>query len=297
MSGGGAVPGGRGSVVVTGAGGRLAAALVPALEGDGWRVHPATRSELDLEDPAAPARVLDAARPDVVVNLAAWTDVDACEADEARAHAINATGVGHLRRAAGAVDAHLVHVSTDYVFDGGADEPCDEAVAPRPINAYGRSKLAGEVAAGPDASIVRVAWVSGAHGRSLVRTAVDAALGRSAEATFVTDRWGSPSRADDVAAVLARVVDRRPGGVLHVANAGEATPYELACAAAELAGGEPGRIVPASSTDHVRAGRAPRPRRSALRSSRLGPELGVQMRGWREALADLVPQLVDEGGR
>jgi dTDP-4-dehydrorhamnose reductase len=162
----------------------------------------------------------------VVVNCAAWTAVDACEGDPERAFAVNALGVRWVREACDRSNAHLVQISTDYVFDGTLDRPYHEWDRPNPSSVYGASKLGGEREAGHDATIVRTSWVCGEHGNNMVHTVLRLAAERTS-LSFVDDQRGCPTFTTDLADAVRRLaVDRRPG-VYHVTNAGAVSWYEF----------------------------------------------------------------------
>jgi len=189
------------------------------------------RTELDVTDADAVRAVMRDARPDAVVNCAAWTDVDGAESDEDAATAINGDGAGHVAAAAAEAGAFVVHVSTDYVFAGDATEPYAEADPTGPRTAYGRSKLAGEravAAAAPGAhAIVRTAWLFGPHGKNFVDTILR--LGGERDAlNVVADQIGSPTFTGHLAQALVTIAETRPNGVLHVAGGGRCSWYELA---------------------------------------------------------------------
>jgi dTDP-4-dehydrorhamnose reductase len=178
-----------------------------------------------------------AARPDAIVNCAAWTDVDGAETAEADATRINGDGAGHLAAAATEIGAHLVHVSTDYVFPGDATSPYAEDAPTGPIGAYGRSKLAGEraVAAQGDHAIVRTAWLFGPHGKNFVDTMLRVGAGRD-EVKVVADQLGCPTYTGHLAPALLEIAEKRLPGILHAAGGGSCTWWELCVAAYERAG-------------------------------------------------------------
>ncbi len=282
-------------VLVTGAGGQLATDLLGVLAGD--EVTALTRAELDVSDEAAVRALVHDLRPQVVCNTAAWTDVDGCEADPDRAHATNALGPWWLARACRDVGATLVHVSTDYVFDG--DAPIDGAGEPRPWeetdpvsarSVYGRSKAAGEQLVRttlPDHVIVRTAWLAGASGSNFVRTMLR--LGRDrGEVSVVDDQVGSPTFTADLAPVIRHLAVARRAGTYHVVNGGRASWYDLAAATFELAGLEVD-LAPRSSSGLDRP--APRPLWSVL-GTRHGRLAGVPaLPDWRVGLAHLLGEL------
>jgi dTDP-4-dehydrorhamnose reductase len=266
-------------LLVTGAAGMLGTDLVAAAAGHD--VIALARADLDVTDPAAVAAAVDGARPDVVVNCAAWTDVDGAEADEAAATAVNGAGAGHVAQAAARAGAHVVHVSTDYVFDGAANEPYTEGAVAHPLSAYGRSKLAGELAvaqAAPDAhAIVRSSWLFGVHGRNFVDTMLRLAQER-AEVTVVDDQVGCPTYTGHLATALLSVADRRLRGVLHVAGRGACSWWELARATFTRAGVNC-TVRPGSTAELGRP--APRPAFSVLGSTRVDAPV---LPSWREGL-------------
>ena len=235
-------------ILVTGAGGQVGRATAAVCDAAGDDVVATDHAALDIADRDAVLGAVTTLRPDVVVNPAAYTDVDGCERDPDRAYASNALAVRHLAEACRRADAHLVHVSTDYVFDGRKGAPYTEWDDPNPLSVYGRSKLAGEREAGPAATVVRTAWVFGRSGSNFVRTVLDrAAAGEPLR--FIDDQTGSPTFADDLAVVLRRLaVDRMPG-LFHVTNAGETTRYDQARHVVAAAGLDPDRVEAISSRE------------------------------------------------
>lgn len=210
--------------LVVGAAGMLGQDVLAAAAEAGHEVAGVGRGDLDVTD-AAVAR--DAvAGYDVVVNCAAWTAVDDAETHEAEAFAVNATGAANLARAAAAAGARLVHVSTDYVFDGGASEPYAEDAPVRPRSAYGRTKAAGEWAVraeAPDAVVVRTAWLYGAGGRCFPKTIARVA-GERDRLSVVDDQTGQPTWTADLADLIVRLVAvRAPGGIYHGTSSGQVT--------------------------------------------------------------------------
>jgi len=268
-------------VLVTGAGGMLGHDVVAAAERAGHDVVGLGRAELDVADATAARAAVAAARPDAVINCAAWTDVDGAEADEAAACAINGTGAGNVAAAAGAAGAFVVHVSTDYVFSGDATAPYLESDPPRPISAYGRSKLAGEQAVGTAApgahAIVRSAWLFGLHGGNFVATMLRLARERD-RLSVVDDQIGCPTFTGHLAPALVRIAAQRLGGVRHVAAQGECSWHDLAAAAFAATGAEV-TLARSRTTDLGRP--APRPAFSVLRSERPGTPV---LPPWRDGL-------------
>jgi dTDP-4-dehydrorhamnose reductase len=278
------------NVAVTGAAGQLGRALVRLL---GPRaVWSGGREELDVRDPAAVARVLDRARPDVLINAAAFNDVDGAEADPAPAMTVNAVGAGHLARACRERGALLVHVSSDYVFDGAKREPYREEDCPRPLNAYGISKLAGcllVAAAGGPHLIVRTSGVFGAGGsRVKGGSFVDRILARARRGEplrVVNDQRSSPTYAPDLAAALVTLAERGARGLLHVTNSGACSPYDLATAALDIVGIH-ARIEPIRTAELGAPAR--RPEYSVLDNGRAHAVGLAPLRSWRAALEEFL---------
>ncbi|MGB8387605.1 dTDP-4-dehydrorhamnose reductase [Mycobacterium sp.] len=277
-----------GRIVITGAGGQLGGCLAALAADQGRNVLACTSSEWDITDPAAADRIIQGG--DVVINCAAYTNVDAAESDEARAYAVNAAGPEHLARACARVGARLIHVSTDYVFHGDADraepDPYEPGDQTAPQGVYARSKLAGEqavLAALPQAVVVRTAWVyTGGTGNDFVAVMRRLAAG-DGPVDVVDDQTGSPTYVGDLAAALLQVVDDRvPGPILHAANEGAVSRFGQARAVFEECGADPARVRPVSSAQFPRP--APRPGYSAL-GSRQSVAAGLRpLRPWRAAL-------------
>jgi dTDP-4-dehydrorhamnose reductase len=267
-------------LLVTGAAGMLGTDVVAAAAGHD--VVALARADLDITDADAVRAMVRDVRPTAIINCAAWTNVDLAESEEAQATLINGDGAGHLAAAAAEAGAHIVHVSTDYVFDGTATSPYPEDAPVGPIGAYGRSKLAGEVAvaaaAPSDHAIVRTAWVFGPHGKNFVDTMLRLAADRD-ELTVVADQLGCPTYTGHLAPALVRVAEERTHGVLHVAGGGSCTWWELACATFERAGLR--RTVHKGTTAGFNAP-APRPAYSVLGSTRSDAPV---LPAWQDGLA------------
>jgi dTDP-4-dehydrorhamnose reductase len=222
-----------------------------------------TRSELDVTDPVAVGAAVDGF--DVVVNCTAYAAVDAAETDEPAAFAVNAVAAAHLARASRRAGARLVHISTDYVFDGHADEPYAEDAPPAPRSAYGRTKVAGEWAVRaecPDHLVVRTAWLYGAHGPCFPRTIARAARERGS-LNVVADQLGQPTWTFDLADLVHRLVTARvPAGTYHGTSSGTTSWHGFASAVVGSAGMDPAIVRPTTSEAFVRP--APRPAYSVL---------------------------------
>jgi dTDP-4-dehydrorhamnose reductase len=269
-------------LLVTGGAGMLGQAVAAVATRLGHDVIALSRADLDITDRDRVRRVLAAAEPRAVINCAAWTDVDGAEDAEDTATAVNGAGAGHVARAAAEAGARLVHVSTDYVFDGSKRTPWVESDPVGPIGAYGRSKLAGErevAAAGGDHAIVRTAWLFGAGGRNFVDTML--ALGHdSDEVDVVADEVGSPTWSAHLAEALVEVAERRGDhGIFHAAGAGACSWFELAVEVFARAGVRC-RVRPTTAERYARP--APRPAYSVLGTER---EAAPMLPSWQEGVA------------
>ncbi len=271
--------------LVTGAGGQLGTDVVDVLRVYRADVVAADHAMLDITDPDAVDGVLLGAAPDVVVNCAAYTDVDAAETNEGAARRLNTVGPGLLAQWCARHRARLIHVSTDYVFSGDAEAPYDENAPTQPRSAYGRTKAGGEravAAAGGDCHVVRTAWVYGASGRNFVKTIARLA-GERETLDVVDDQLGSPTWSLHLArALVALSVEDVPPGIWHCTGAGEATWCGLARAVLAEMGMDPARVRATTSEAFRRP--APRPSYSVL-SDRRWIEAGLPtMAHWRDAL-------------
>ena len=255
-------------VLVAGGAGQLGRDVTAQFAASGHQVAAASRSDLDISRRDQVLGVVGAVRPDVLVNCAAYTAVDACESDVERAYGVNALAVRHLAEASRNFDAHLCHVSTDYVFSGEKAEPYHEWDRPDPRSVYGASKLAGEREAGEGATVVRTSWLCGRHGSNMVSTVLRLAA-EAGPLRFVDDQRGSPSFTPDVAAVIERLcADRRPG-LYHVTNQGEVSWHGLAREIMVAAGYDPDRVEPVTTAELDPPRPAPRPANSVLENRAL----------------------------
>lgn len=269
---------------IVGAGGMLGRALVRELAD--FPVSAGTRETADLTRPETLEAFI--APGSIVINAAAYTQVDAAEEERDAAFATNATGVANLATIAKAKNARVIHVSTDYVFDGVAREPYGEDSPTTPASAYGASKLAGEKLLRetlPDGSVVvRTAWLYGVPGSSFPATILGAAQTRDT-LQVVTDQIGQPTWTRDVARMIRFLLESSvTSGVFHATNAGQASWWEFARRLFELAGWDPDRVLPTTSESFVRP--APRPAWSVLGHDNWEKNGLPAPRHWREALDD-----------
>lgn len=280
--------------MITGAGGQLGGCLAAQATAAGRDVLALTSSQWDITDAAVADRMGRSAlnNGDVVVNCAAYTNVDGAESDESRAYAINAAGPEHIARACRRAGAALIQVSTDYVFSGdfgaAAPRPYEPTDETGPLGVYARSKLAGEqavLAALPEATVVRTAWVyTGGTGKDFVavmrRLAAD-----DGPVDVVDDQTGSPTYVADLAAALLQVADGGVrGSVLHAANEGEVSRFDQARAVFEECGADPLRVRPVSTAQNPRP--AARPAYSALSGRQWAAAGLTPLRPWRSALVE-----------
>jgi dTDP-4-dehydrorhamnose reductase len=277
-------------LLVTGAGGMLGQDVVRAAEANGDEVVALARGDLDVTDERAVAAAMADEHVDAVVNCAAWTDVDGAESDPDGADAVNALGAENVANAAAHVGARLVHVSTDYVFDGdrsSAEPAYVESDAAGPRSVYGASKLAGEeavAAAGGSHAIVRSSWLFGVGGRNFVATMLALGAERD-EVTVVTDQIGCPTATAHLApALLALARDEHAQGMFHVAGGGQCSWHDLAVEAFRQAG-IACRVLPCATAEMPRP--APRPAFSALASERDDAPL---LPPWQEGLTTYLAQ-------
>lgn len=253
-------------VLVTGGKGQLGRDVAAVCAAAGDEVAAPGHAELDMSDRDAVLGAVTGWHPDLVVNCAAWTAVDACEGDPVRAFAANALSVRWLGEGARRSGAHVVHLSTDYVFDGSKAEPYHEWDAPGPRSVYGASKLAGErelLGAGTGATIVRTSWVSGEHGDNMVKTVLRLFEG-DGPLRFVTDQRGCPTFTADLAPLVRLLGVSRIPGVVHATNQGAVSWFEFVRAVAVAAGADPSRVEPITSAELRPPRPAPRPSNSVL---------------------------------
>jgi dTDP-4-dehydrorhamnose reductase len=270
--------------LIAGAAGMLGRDLQDALAGRD--VTAVDRSELDITDLAAVQKAV--AGHDVIINAAAYTAVDAAEENEAAAYAVNAIGPRNLAIAAAAVGAKLVQISTDYVFDGAGNSPYPEDTEIDPLNAYGRTKAAGEqfvLTENPARSyIVRTAWLYGAHGPNFGRTMLTLAAGRDT-VSVVADQFGQPTWTVDLARQIVTMLDAdAPAGIYHGTNAGQTNWFGFAKAVFASADLDPERVLPTDGSKFQRP--AARPAYSVLGHDAWAAAGLTPMRPWTEALAD-----------
>lgn len=289
-------------IALTGNSGQIVTALRERGKAAGHDIVALGRPELDLVDPTLVFRALEAAAPDVIVSAAAYTFVDGAEQETALAFAVNGQGPGAVARTAKVLGVPLIHISTDYVFDGKLDRPYRETDAVMPASVYGASKLAGEQAVlaehGSNSAILRVAWVYSPFGSNFMRTMLRIASERN-EVAVVADQIGNPTNAMDISVGILSVArnlvahdDPALRGVFHMAASGEASWAEFAqgiFAASAAQGGPSARVKAIATADYPT--QATRPANSRLNCALIERLHGVALPDWRTSLEGIVMPL------
>ena len=276
------------TALITGAAGLLGREMKARLGETGWRVVAMPRTALDITSEDDVLSAIEAACPDLLINCAATADVDRCEVDADWAYAINERGPAILARACRQFGVEIVHVSTDYVFDGSKEGFYTQEDVPQPLSVYGQSKVAGEVAVREATSrcyIVRTSWLFGVGGKNFGSRVIQNAR-EGAPIKGVTDQTSIPSYAPDVSARIEEIVTLGVHGLYHVTSTGPASWFEFARAALALAGLGDTEIEPVRRADLNQ--RAPRPHNTAMKCL-LSEKLGLEpLRHWRDALVEFV---------
>lgn len=289
-------------ILITGGSGQVGHCLKAQLEGCAELSVPDSTA-LNIADRRSVRQTVETFRPDYIINAAAYTAVDKAESDAERAFAVNREGARHLAEAAEAAGAAMLHISTDYVFDGAGSAPYDEAAQTAPQNIYGASKLAGEqavLAACRRAVVMRTSWVFGAHGQNFVKTMLR--LGRERDSLgIVADQYGAPTAAADIAAALITIVRRHTpeqlaerAGIYHYCGSPYASWFEFAEtifaeAAAQGVLAKIPAVKPIATADYPTP--AKRPADSRLDCGKIRTVFGIEPCDWHSALSDLRPYL------
>ena len=280
-------------ILVTGSNGQLGCSLRQAAMGSEDQYIFTDVAELDITDREATLRYVADNKVDVIVNCAAYTDVERAEEEEPKAHLLNATAVSYLAEAAKANDALLIHISTDYVFMGGCCGALTEESCPQPINAYGRTKLAGEEAvkaSGCHYIILRTAWLYSKYGRNFVRTMLRLTAEKEA-INVVDDQLGTPTYAGDLAAAIVRIISERNfrKGLYHYTNLGECSWWQFAVEIARLAGHNKCNVIPCTTAEYPTKAR--RPQSAVLDKSKFICTFNIVIPEWRESLKKCINEL------
>jgi dTDP-4-dehydrorhamnose reductase len=277
--------------MITGAGGLLGRSMRKSLTRSGWRVVALTHTELDITNEAVVRLAVEDVRPDALINCVATADVDRCEMEPDWAYAVNATGARFLAQACREFGADIVHVSTDYVFDGSKEGFYTQEDEPRPVSVYGKSKLAGEFAVREEAErfyIVRTSWLFGVGGKNFGSRIIEYAR-KGARLKGVIDQTSIPTYAPDLAARILEIIDLGAHGLYHVTSTGPTSWMEFAKVALALAGMSEVEIEPVTRSALNQL--APRPQNSAMRCL-VSEKLGLEpLRHWRDAVVEFVGQI------
>lgn len=280
-------------ILVTGAEGQLGRSLRRASAGATDSYLFTDVAELDITDREVVCGYIADNKIDIIINCAAYTDVERAESEEARAYLLNATAVGYLAEAARTNDALLIHISTDYVFMGGCCAMLTEESHPQPLNAYGRTKLAGEEAvraSGCHYMILRTAWLYSEFGKNFVRTMLRLTSERE-EIRVVSDQLGTPTYAGDLAEALVGIISKRNfrEGTYHYTNLGECSWWQFAKEIARLAGHDNCRVIPCTTEEYP--SKARRPMNAVLDKSKFVRTFDIEIPEWRESLKKCIDEL------
>lgn len=281
--------------LITGASGQLGLALQEVLIQRGIDIVGANSSELDITRPLIVNQLVGFTNPSVIINTAAWTDVDGAESNESAAYSVNSLGPQNLAIAARKVDARLVQISTDYVFSGDASTPWSENAANNPQTVYGSTKSKGEnfvlTSLPLNSYVVRTAWLYSPKGKNFAKSMVNLALNQLDEVRVVNDQIGQPTVAGDLAKqIVDLVLSEAPAGIYHGTNSGQATWFEFAQEIFRLAGADVARVIPVSSSEFPSP--AKRPAYSVLSHDAWAGTSVPEMRNWKIALEEAMPAII-----
>jgi len=281
--------------LITGGSGQLGWAMQKELSSRGLNFIATKSSELDITKPLKINQLVDSIKPGVIVNTAAWTDVDGAETNQSGAYSVNALGSQNLAIAASKIGARLVQVSTDYVFSGENTAPWCENAAHNPQSVYGSTKSEGErfvqASLPADSYVVRTAWLYSAEGKNFTKTMTNLASNSAGEVKVVSDQLGQPTFAGDLAKqIVELVLSGAPVGVYHGTNSGQSTWFEFAQEIFKLIGADVSRLIPVSTSEYPRP--AKRPSYSVLSHAAWANTTVPVMRDWRIALAEAMPAII-----
>jgi dTDP-4-dehydrorhamnose reductase len=281
--------------LITGGSGQLGIAVSQELDKLGIAFDAWNSKDLDITQSSTVSKAIEELSPTVIINCAAWTDVDGAESHEVEASRVNSDGPGNLALAAKLCNSKLIHVSTDYVFSGESQTPWQVADEINPRSAYGRTKAEGEsrvLAIYPESSfVVRTAWLYSPWGKNFAKTMIKLAIKGDGEVRVVNDQVGQPTSASDLAKQLVELgLSTSRAGVYHGTNSGQATWFEFAQEIFKLAGADVGRVAPVSSSEYLRP--AKRPSYSVLSHDAWAKTNVEPMRDWRIALEEAMPTII-----
>jgi dTDP-4-dehydrorhamnose reductase len=281
--------------LITGGSGQLGLAMQKELSYRGVDFVASNSSELDITKPLIVNQLINFIKPSVIVNTAAWTDVDGAETNRTAAYSVNALGPQNLAVAASKIGARLVQVSTDYVFSGEYATPWNENSAHNPQSQYGLTKSQGEklvqAALPADSYVVRTAWLYSADGKNFVKIMTNLAMNSTDEVMVVNDQLGQPTFTEDLARqIVELVLSGAPVGIYHGTNSGQVTWFEFAQEIFKLAGAAVSRVIPVYTSEYPRP--AKRPSYSVLGHDAWANTTVPVMRDWRIALAEAMPAII-----
>ena len=281
--------------LITGASGQLGLALQEELTRRGIEFVAANSSELDITKPLIVNQLIDSLKPGVVVNTAAWTDVDGAESNTSAAYSVNSLGPQNLAIAASRVGARLIQVSTDYVFSGDASSPWNENAPHNPQSVYGSTKSEGEKfvldTLPSNSYVVRTAWLYSPKGKNFAKTMANAALNQKGEVKVVNDQIGQPTVSGDLAKQITELVlSEAPSGIYHGTNSGQATWFEFAQEIFFMVGADVSRVIPVSTLEFPRP--AKRPTYAVLGHDAWAGTSVPAMRNWKIALEEAMPAII-----
>ena len=286
--------------LITGASGQLGLELQEALTQRGIDFVGANSTELDITKPLIVNQMVDLIKPSVIINAAAWTDVDGAESNESTAYSVNALGPQNIANAARKSGARLVQISTDYVFSGDASTPWNEKAPHNPQSVYGSTKSEGEnfvlTTLPLNSYVVRTAWLYSPQGKNFAKTIVSLALNQKDEVRVVNDQIGQPTFAGDLAKqIIKLVLSEAPTGIYHGTNGGQATWFEFAQAIFSMTGADSSRVIPVSTSNFPRP--AKRPAYSVLGHDAWAHASVPAMRDWKIALKEAMPAIISALGK
>ena len=283
------------SWLITGGSGQLGIAVSHELDKLGIAFNAWSSKDLEITQSSTASKAIEELSPKVIINCAAWTDVDGAESHEAEASRVNSDGPENLALAAKLSNSKLIHISTDYVFSGKRQLPWQIADEVNPQSAYGRTKAQGEsrvLVSHPENSfVVRTAWLYSSWGKNFAKTMTKLAIKSEGEVRVVNDQVGQPTSASDLAKQLVALgLSTSPAGIYHGTNSGQATWFEFAKEIFKLAGADVGRVTPVSSSEYPRP--AKRPSYSVLSHDAWANTSVKPLRDWRIALHEAMPAII-----
>lgn len=281
-------------ILITGAQGQLGRSLQEVFRSRGFSYLAFTRKELDITNLSQVRETIMKNRVDVIVNAAAYTNVEKAETDSFKAFSVNELGAGNLAIAARECKSTLVHFSTDYVFSGFRNTPWPVDAVAKPLSVYGKSKLAGEriiTLENPDSSlIIRTAWLYSPYGKNFFKTILSKAIRENGSISVVNDQLGQPTNAKDLAIQVARVIENRTNsGIFHITNSGTATWFDFAVEIFKLNGSDIDRVKPIPSSEFETKAR--RPSYSALDNSKIFESSLITMPTWQDSVKKSFPDI------